>query len=251
MFPEYSDMEFTVKGTDCAEGGKLLPNMLLSYLQETADKGAGDCGLDRTVINKLDSSWIILRIRVHIDDLPRWRDRFTVRTWSTGVKKFFFDREFEVYDKDMRRIAYASSVWILADLNTHRPLIPDRIPGLPEIRSQQDTLVFGEMTPKMKIPLKETFTGKPDIIKYADYSDIDHNHHVNNTRYLAWATDAFDKHGLDLNDISDLSVYFESEVKKGEKIDLFVSDDDMTSETHVYGYSTGDRGVFATTIKLR
>lgn len=248
MVPEYSDMEFTVKGTDCAEGGKLLPNMLLSYFQETADKGAGDCGFDRTVINALNASWIILRIKVHIDDLPRWRERFTVRTWSTGCNKFFFDREFELYDQDMRRIAYASSIWILADINTHRPLIPARIEGLPEIRAQRDFYVFGAVVPKYKMPCKDAFTGAPTIIKYADYSDIDHNHHVNNTRYLAWATDAFDKCGTDLNDISDLTVYFESEVKKGEKIELYCISED--EKIYVYGYSDDDRGVFATVMNL-
>ena len=225
--PEYSEMDFYVKGTECSPFSTLAPHILLGDMQETADKGAGDCGFDRYVINKFHACWIILRMRVHVDRFPDWREDFTIRTWSRGCDKLFFDREYEVYDKNRNIIGYASSVWILADMETHRPLIPKRIEGLAEPKVQQDKLVFGEVCPKFRPSKLENFEGsEPVITKYADYSELDHNHHVNNTRYVAWVFDALYKYGLDISKVNDFTINYICEVKVGEKVDIYIKKTD-------------------------
>lgn len=238
--PEYSELRFYVKGTECSDHQALSVPVLLGNLQETADKGAGDCGFDRTVVTSLNACWIILRMKVHIDRLPSWREEFSIRTWSNGCEKLYFDREYELYDKDSERIGYASSIWILADISNHRPLIPGRIEGLASPVVQREFLVFGERCPKFKsIPADEVFKTKPVITKYADYSELDHNHHVNNTRYMAWVLDALYKIGEDVSLVHDFDITYIAEVKSGEKVDIYVMKTDYGF--YVTGYK--DEGV--------
>jgi len=247
--PEYSELDFTVKGTECSTLSTLSPAVLLGDLQETADKGAGDCGFDRSVINKLNACWIILRMKVHLERYPDWRETFTIRTWSRGCDKLFFDREYEIYDKERNRIGYASSVWILADIESHRPLIPKRVEGLSEPIIQQDKLVFGEVCPKCKQMKPEDFEGSdPVIIKYADYSELDHNNHVNNTRYMAWVFDAMHKNRIDISVIRDFSIHYICEVKCGEKVGIYIKQTDFGYI--VSGFKDGNIHVFDSEIYI-
>lgn len=248
--PDHSDMEFYIRGTDCGTNSRLMPHVLLGLIQETADKGATDTGFDRDFLYGLNACWIVLRMRIHLSRLPGWRERITIRTWSTGLDRISFDREYEIFDKNGNVIGYCTSVWILADTKTHRPLRPSGIKGLNEVYAQSDRLVYGEMCPKVSMPDRDKVTGDPVILKYADHSELDHNNHVNNTRYLAWAYDALDKYGIDLDSVEDLLINYFSEVHKGEKVEIHIVPGDSKEHVSVYGYREGGGKVFSAEITL-
>lgn len=224
MNSDHSDVEFYTKSTDCGTDSCLAPYVLLSDLQETADIGAADTGWGREAIGEYNCCWIVLRYRIKIDRLPSWKEKFTIRTWSCGARKLFFDREFEIFDENKERIGYASSVWILADKDTHSPVFPAKLESLPQRLVQSDRLVFNESAGKLKIPSEDSLEDRPVITKYADYTELDHNHHVNNTRYLAWIYDALYKLGLDLHSVTEININYISEVMSGQKVDIYVSD---------------------------
>ena len=89
---------------------------------------------------------------------------------------------------------------------------------------------------------------KPVIIKYADYTELDRNRHVNNSRYTAWAYDALFKSGYDVSAVKEISINYNSEVKQGEKVELYIAD--SGEKLAVYGYKDVDTKVFAAELKL-
>ncbi len=249
--PPFSTMDFYVKSTECSHDSTLAMSVLLGDLQEASDTGARDCGFDRTIINSHNACWIILRMKVHLEKIPAWRDSFTIRTWSTGSEKFYFDREYEILDSDNNVIGCASSLWILADMNTHRPLIPSKIEGIPSEFTQSTKLVFGERCQRSSSVKLETFDGiEPSIIKYGDYSELDHNHHVNNTRYMAWVYDALFKSNYDLKRITDFSLSYINEVLPGEKVRLYIKELEQDKKLIVSAYKEDDINVFDAEIFL-
>lgn len=245
---EYTEVGFYAKGTDCSVDYRLAHSVFMGDLQEAADSGARDCGFDRFVIDKHNLCWIILRMKVHIIDMPRWRDSFKVRTWSTGLDKLFFDREYEVFDSDNNVIAQGSSLWIMADMDTHRPANPLKSLGMDSFPPQNTRLVFGEKCGRIKALARHELEGDPVITKFADYSELDWNNHVNNTRYIAWICDAMAKKGYNPGDISDIEINYISEVKQGEKVDLYVIP--AGKSVLVYGYRDGDNAIFASEIAI-
>ena len=56
---DYSELEFYTKSTDCGTDSRLAPYVLLSDLQETADKGAADTGWGRDEIAEYNCSEMI------------------------------------------------------------------------------------------------------------------------------------------------------------------------------------------------
>jgi len=243
MNPDYSEIMFYVKSTDCGMDSCLAPYVLLSDLQESADKGADDCGWGRDFINSQGFCWIVLRSELSINRLPSWRENFTVRTWSEGCKKLFWDREYEVLDSNGDLIAKSTSVWILANMNDHSPVYPSKLEGVSSFEPQRNIMVLGHSCPKIKIPDVLYFDSNPVVSKYADYSELDHNKHVNNTRYLAWIYDALYKTGKDVSKVNNININYISEVKSGEKVDIYVKDED--DGVLVCGYRSENSGVFS------
>ena len=109
-------------------------------------------------------------------------------------------------------------------------------------------MALGEPCPKLKIPVR-TDEEKPVITKYADYTELDHNHHVNNTRYLAWIYDALYKSGYDIHGVCDININYISEVKSGQKVDIYITKSD--EGLYVYGLRDENSGVFVCEIRFR
>ena len=250
--PEYTNLELYCKATECGIGDKLYCSTLIGDLQEAAERGSYDMGFGSDLLRTNELCWIILKMRLNLVELPSWHDTFKIRTWGNYIDKFYFGRDFEIFSSDGRLIGRASSTWILADWNTHRPIIPQKRPDLPEAPVQNDRLVFGEKCPKVSFPDRNVVAGeteKPVIIKYADFTELDRNRHVNNSRYTAWAYDALFKNGYDVSLIEDIVINYNSEVKAGEKVELFIANND--GKVCVYGYKNTDTKVFVVEMTMR
>lgn len=250
-YSPYTELEVICKATECGIGDKLYASVLIGDLQEAAERSSHALGYGTDFLKENSICWIILRMHIEIDRLPEWHETFKIRTWSTGLEKLYYGREFEVYDSNGIRIGKATSTWILADWNTHRPVIASKRPELPPCAVQSDELVFGKKCPKIAFPDKQEVRGaseKPVIIKYADYTELDRNRHVNNSRYTAWAYDALFKSGYDVTTVKEISINYNSEVKQGEKVELYIYD--AGEKLAVYGYKDDDTKVFAAELKL-
>ena len=249
---QYTEMEVYCKATECGIGDKLYCSSLIGDLQEAAERSSNSVGYGTDFLKENEICWIILKMRLHFTELPSWHESFKIRTWSTELNKFYYGRDFEIYSADNRLIGQATSIWILADWNTHRPVIASKRPELPPPTIQNPRLVFGENCPKVRFPARNDVAredDKPVIIKYADYNELDRNRHVNNSRYTAWAYDALFKFGYDVTLIEDLVINYNSEVKAGEKVELFISEVD--GKVSVFGYKNLDTKVFAVEFTMK
>ena len=248
----YTEMEVYCKATECGIGDRLYCSTLIGDLQEAAERSSTSIGYGTTFLKENDICWIILKMRLHFTELPCWHETFRIRTWANTIDKIYYGRDFEIYSSDNRLIGQAASTWILADWNSHRPVIANKRPEIPPPVIQDPRLVFGEKCPRIKFPARNDIAGeaeKPVIIKYADYNELDRNRHVNNSRYTAWAYDALFKYGYDVSLIEDLVINYNSEVKAGEKVELFVSQCD--GKVSVFGYKNIDTKVFAVEMTLK
>ena len=250
--PKYTELEVYCKATECGIGDKLYCSTLIGDLQEAAERSSHSVGYGTDFLKDNSICWIIIKMRLHFTELPSWHETFKIRTWGNFIEKFYYGRDFEIYTSDNRLIGQASSTWILADWNTHRPVIANKRPELPPPIIQDTKLVFGEACPKVAFPSRNDIAGetdKPVIIKYADYTELDRNRHVNNSRYTAWAYDALFKNGYDVSLIEDLVINYNSEVKAGEKVELFITNSD--GKVSVFGYKNVDTKVFAVEMTMR
>lgn len=248
--PPYVDTDFYVKVTEGSMSDTILPSVLVGDFQESAENGVVIYGVDTPSLNSKGYCWIILRMSVELEKSPKWKDNFKIRTWSCGSKSIFWRRDYLVIDGEDKVIGRSTSEWIVADIDSHRPIRPTKMvddfsefPDYKELLNPQNNdFSLQYSSPKLDFPLSVEELGEPSIVKYADYSELDHNHHVNNTRYIAWAYDALFKSGIDVDSISKFDINYHSEVKPGEKVDIYLKDEN--GYHYLYGYKNGDEKVF-------
>ncbi|MBP5655920.1 MAG: hypothetical protein J6X33_10470 [Clostridiales bacterium] len=242
----YSVSGFCAKCTECGLDNKMFLNVIMGDMQEAAEKGSAGYGFGTRFLAENNICWIILKVKAHFDRYPVWGDKFTVKTWGSGLNKITFTREFEYYDDEGNLFGIISTDWILADWNSHRPVIPSKRECLPEIMIPDTRRVFPEGCVKIDVPDLGSLDGSDSVVcKYADFSELDRNRHVNNTRYISWACDALHKAGVDVFAIKDFDVNYISEVKEGEKVDIFVIEDRDSATNTVVGYRDDGKTVFA------
>jgi acyl-ACP thioesterase len=229
---------YQVLGTDTDYKDRLQMDALFSMLQEAASVNASDQGWGYEKLDGDDYCWILLRISAFMEHLPAWRDQIVIETWSRGAEKLYFHRDFIIRNQKGERLGAASSVWILADRSSHKPVRPGQVFGEERLRFDEKSVLTQE-PPKLKTTynVDQMISGTcmdNSIVKYADFSEIDRNLHVNNTRYVAWSVDAAHRHSLEQGDIIGIDICYLSEIRFGEKVLLFYKDDD--SSVHIDGF---------------
>jgi len=240
---------YDIHGTDTDYKDQIQMHSLFSMMQEAASLNADEYGWGAEVLDKLDTCWLLLRVSVKMTRRPSWQEKITIDTWSRGNERLFFLRDFIYYDGIGAKIGVGSSVWILANKTTHRPVRPVDLTGVLTIAA--DEMQAMSQNPPKVSPMADTawmtshLADKNTIVKFADFSEIDRNLHVNNTRYIAWCLDAAHSKSLDQGDILGIDINYNAEIHFGEKVVLFINDVNE-SDLHVDGFVAGtDRIAFS------
>ena len=223
-----SEYHFQVLGPDVNHCDKLHLHSLFGMLQEAASRSAAEHGWGSDGMDEQNACWLLLRMSVVMTKLPSWQDQLTVKTWSRGFQRIYFLRDFLIYDSSGHEIGKATSMWIAADKNSHRPIRPVLFTKISE-EASIDKCILYDNPPKLEPILTNIEEGDSEhnsIVKYADYSEIDRNMHVNNTRYIAWCMDAAHRETLSKCNILSLDINYLSEIKFKEKVDLFIKESD-------------------------
>ena len=143
-----------------------------------------------------------------------------------------FLRDFLLCDEQEEAFGIASTEWLIASRESHRPQRPDRV--LPPERLPLLSVPVFDLKAQRLHDMVFTPSELPVLSRYADFSDIDRNHHVNNTRYIAWVMDALAafmlQHRTEQNDqlsirVKSLDTQFVSEVGIGQKVHVYVQPD--------------------------
>ena len=180
--------------------GRLTMGVLGNHLLNCAGFHAADRGFGIAELNEKQYTWVLSRLAIELDELPRQYEDFSIQTWVENVYRLFTDRNFAILNKEGQPIGYARSVWAMISMQTRKP-------------ADLLTLHGGSITDY--ICDKECPIAKPGRIKVTQdtpvaeyltkYSDIDINGHVNSIKYI--------EHNLDLFPIE---TFKEKQIKRFE-----------------------------------
>ncbi len=159
--------------------GRLTMGVLGNHFLNCAGFHAADRGFGIAELNENHYTWVLSRLAIELNDLPRQYEPFSVETWVEDVYRLFTDRNFALLNKEGKTIGYARSVWAMMSMETRKP-------------ADLLSLHGGSITDY--ICDKECPIEKPGRIKVANdmpvsvyetrYSDIDINGHVNSIKYI-------------------------------------------------------------------
>ena len=175
----YKKLEFNVREKDVKLNDKLRYSAILDFFQDIASIQANEAGIGFKEVVKKNFYWILLYVSFEVKkNLPEFGEAINVITWPKEKGRIEYEREYEIRNKNNEILITGISNWCLIDINTR------------SIRRAEIDYV-GEMYPftnyNEKCPHKLNLV-EHDVIKEFNYkvlkTDLDHNMHMNNARYL-------------------------------------------------------------------
>ena len=197
---------------------------------------------------KREHVWVFTRQRLVMRQWPKWNEEVTVRTWlKPPGGDSFMQRDYEIFLED-KKIGECTSTFTVIDMVTRR-LAPQDWSQFPPFWMTDDLL---ELKPS-KIPATEA---AEDVASFeVRNSDIDSNHHVNNTKYAQWILDSLPIEVLRGGaELLEYEVNFLSEMRKGDVVKVQkCSDERGGGETSVIRFqgirSTDGKTAFTARMK--
>jgi len=164
--------------------GQLSTTALAAYLQEIAGHHAEELGVGVEALRARGQAWVLGRQRLEVLRPVGEGEVLEVETWPSGANRLLALRDFVVRGAGGAEAARATTAWLVIDLETRRPLRPDRV-------------LEPQLHPEVEHPLPPPEGKLPELGAAVEerrlpvrYQDIDGVMHVNNTSVLAWALEA-------------------------------------------------------------
>lgn len=196
--------------------GKLTMGVLGNHLLNCAGFHAADRGFGIAELNENHYTWVLSRLAIELNDMPRRYEPFSIETWVESVYRLFTDRDFALVNKDGETIGYARSVWAMMSMETRKPADLIALHG--------DAL--GDYVCDRECPIE-----KPGRIKVAQdepvadyvtkYSDIDINGHVNSIKYIEHVLNLFPMETFKAKNIRRFEIAYVAESYYGDTLLFF------------------------------
>ncbi len=244
---EFREESLTVASFESDFTGRMALHGMFERFQDIAGLHATHLNLGFDTLRKAGVAWMLSRVKVNIEDLPKWGDTVTLRTWPKGVDRLFAMRDFRLSSESGRPLALATTCWLLVDLEKGKPR---------RIESLNVDLRYPGAEHAIKfVPDKITPAARTVQVyeKSILASELDVNEHVNNAQYVKWIVDCFDPAHLWSKSVKSIQVNYLDQARYGDKIGVFISPDiDPEGAQYVEGVNLQNGGkVFQALIEWR
>ena len=198
---------------DAEPSGRASVPAVCRYLQEAANGHTLSIGMSARQVRESNRMWVLSRMHVHLSALPQAGAGIVVETWAPerlgGIRAY---RDFRLRDSDRNILCEASSLWLLLDATTRRPVrLPEAV-----LRMRHPECVGHE--PVDAIPLAPPQASRGGEKFQVRWGDLDENGHANNVRYIEWALDSVPICLRRQARVNRLDIQFTSEVLLGEEL---------------------------------
>jgi len=160
---------------------------------------------------KLNLAWILMRVRVEIDQYPVLSQEVVIETWPQEPRALY-ERDYLIRDMAGKVLVRAASTWVIMNLGT-REIKRDRFLDYFGLE-----LIKDRALEKSIVRLRTMDRTKPVYAKEVKFSDVDYNVHVNNAKYVDFIMDCFSIEEHRERAIKAIEVHFINEIGPGETL---------------------------------
>lgn len=212
----------------------LKPSAVLDLFQDIAGRHADLLGLGYTEMLEKERLWVLLRTCYEVDHYPAFGETVNIATWPQQGR-LDFDRHYIISGLDGQTYIRGRSKWCVIDSATRRLVKDTRVSYPGECLTETVVDQVEKVVPLPDGELLCTFS--------AGLSDLDHNGHMNNTRYADLVHNA-----LGYGDaVKRFNISYIHELKVGDCVSIYRKRDNTT--VTVWGELDG-RACFAAQLEL-
>lgn len=205
-----------IESYDVQPNSIIKMSTLFKLFQKVASDDLDKTGMTYEVLRDAGIVFVLTKNNVKVfDDIKKY-DEVTVTTYLREIRGASFIRDFDVCIGG-RRVAYASSTWVLFDINNRRllrPTVLDSIgtftPDLDNLMEIEDKRIKFDVNSLLKTDVREVY-----------YSQIDTNGHMNNTFYPDIVYDYLPKELKASIKDKLILVHYVNELMEGQKYEVY------------------------------
>lgn len=196
--------------------GRMAWNVLGKRILRAAAQHAEDRDFERVVVEGRTYLWVLSRMVIEMDRLPRTGDKGTITTWLRSAYRYFTDRCFEISDSEGRVYGRVLTIWALIDAETRQPadlnaLLGDRLSGYIDAERPFSVERGARIRNADMQPVGE---------RQIYYTDLDKNGHLNSIRYIDYALDTFPKWVYEASQPHRIEIAYSHESYYGDTVTL-------------------------------
>lgn len=194
---------------------------LLHDFNDIAGKQATVMGVDaETIGEKYNAMWIVSRLRVIMEKMPKWKDVVSAETYPLVPGILRMEREAIFRREDGTPFAILGSEWCILDKKTGVPRRPSLIGYPSENAVKERVMLAGYSDTRINTDEKDFAFSHT-----ARVSDLDLNGHFNNVAYATLAVDAFSSAELKARRIKSFEIAFKAQSYEGEILKVYRRDE--------------------------
>lgn len=195
----------------CDRNSRLTVPYALDIFQNNATLHAEALGIGPGRMNRSGYFWIITRMRIHINRLPKLLDRVDSNTWIQPAERVSCERDFSMTQGE-EVLVYGRSMWaVLSRENGKLVHLDELYPDADFSIAPPDDRPF--------VRLGRSFDNSAELGSYRIRSiDIDTGGHMNNVNYIRAMLGCFGAEELEELRISELEVNFMHQSYEGETL---------------------------------
>ncbi|MCX8159888.1 MAG: thioesterase [Candidatus Saccharicenans sp.] len=227
--------DFEILSIEADYLGRAHLSALMNYLQEAARRHSVREKFSVFDLAEKGLTWVVSRYHVLVDRYPRMGEKVIIKTWASGKHGYYALRDFEITDSGGKRIAAATSSWMIIELEGRRPvrvenLFPDEL--ILQERALNDD--FPTLPIVERLDHKTTFR--------VLFEDLDYNRHVNNVVYSRWAVEGMAREVLFASRPRELEINYRSEAFYGDEIEVITQNPESPGDPwiqQIYSLTSG------------
>lgn len=236
--PNFSSIfskEWEINFTQCLPNGYLKYTDLCNILQLTAAAHSEVGGISFTDMQEFNQAWVLSRMRVEVQALPKWRDLVTIKTWINTLENSRSVRALEMYVNGVKIIG-CETFWAVFNTEKRRPealaLPYDHFELYPDLKATITGFSKINFSPEKEM----LFERKVSI------SDLDIVNHVNNVKYLEWCLDLVEAELLLEQKIKSFEMNFLKELSIQDHVTIHENE---SKEATIFSITKEDKTCFA------
>lgn len=215
--------EFLAEPFHCDFHSRLFMGHLGNHLLNAADFHSNDRGYGMSYLMPRHKTWVLSRLAIEMEEMPRSYDKFFVETWVESAMKYFTARDFKVMGKtadgEERVYGYGKSVWAMIDMESRQPV---------DIYSIHDGLIKEYIETEKACPISASSRVKMSkdaaFVRSIDtyYNDVDPNGHINSVKYIEHILDLFDLDFYKTHFLQRFEIAYVAESHQGDRLNFYM-----------------------------
>ena len=205
--------DWEINFLQCYPNGYLRYTELCNLFQLTAATHSEIGGISFSDMQEFHQAWVLSKMRVEIKQLPKWKDKVTVKTWIKSLENSRSTRCLELYHGD-EKIVGCETFWAVFNTKTRRPealaLPHEHFEKFPEVSATEKSYAKIDLQQEFEIVAERTVL----------LSDLDIVNHANSVKYLEWCLDYVDSKSIMKQDIQAFEMNYLKEVSLNETIEI-------------------------------